>query len=139
MSALRSRGPRRCRLLRAASAIPTLLVPFLGACGFVLSQTQHAFMRGTVVRMLDEQTAQVCLGDGEVAVGDKVVIFENDCRMPTPSRQEPVISPGSDALGRCERIELGSGVVERLLNQHYSVVRFPAGIPVRAGDTVDKQ
>lgn len=124
------------RLLRAP-AIVTFLVPSLGSCGYVLSQARHAFMRGTVVRMLDEHTAQVCLGDGEVEVGDRVIVFENDCRMPTPERNEPSIFPASDALGSCTQVELGSGVVEHLLNKHYSVVRFPDGVPVRAGATVD--
>lgn len=119
----------------AASAI--LFVPFLGSCAYVLSQGQHAFMRGTVVRKLDEHRAQVCLGDGEVRVGDRIVLFENDCRMPTPARRESSIFPGADALGGCERIELGSGVIERLLNQHYSVARFPDGVAVRVGATVD--
>ncbi len=115
----------------------TLLVPSLGSCGFALTQARHAFMRGTVVRMLDEHTAQVCLDDGEVAVGDQVIVFENDCRMPTPEHREPSIFPGSDGFGGCRQIELGSGVVERLLNQHYSIVRFPDGVSVHAGDSVD--
>lgn len=57
----------------------------------------------------------VCLGSDEVAVGDGVVGYRDDCG---DKNAQPV---------RCTRKIVGHGVVIEILNDHYSVVRVTDG------------
>jgi hypothetical protein len=107
-----------------------LLVPFLVAVSMGTGTgcaTSHGMMRGSVVMKTSETEAHVCLGKGEVAVGDDVSLYRNVC----PTLGEPTPSG-------CHREALGRGKVEKVLDDHYSVVRFPAGVTFKDGDTVEK-
>jgi hypothetical protein len=85
----------------------------------------HAAMRGSVVMKIDPTTAHVCLGSGEVAVNDRVRLYKNTCE-------------SKDRRSVCTKTTIADGTVMQLLDQHYSVVAFPAGTPFEEGNTVEK-
>ena len=91
----------------------------------------HANMRGSIVMKIDPTKAHVCLGVGEVAVNDRVRLYRNVC---TP------IAAGSGRAhpSTCTKETVAEGTVTELLDEHYSVVTFPAGIVFQEGDTVEK-
>jgi hypothetical protein len=91
---------------------------FAGACS-------HQMMRGSVVMKTTDTDAHVCLGKGEVAVGDRVHLIHNDC------------SAGSKP-GQCRRVTGGDGTVVELFDDHYSLVRFPPGTAFAEGDTIER-
>jgi hypothetical protein len=97
-----------------------LLAMFLAACG-----GGHASMRGTVVMKVGATDAHVCLAPGEVAKGDAVVLYRKDCRT-VGKRTE------------CKRVAVAEGIVIELVDDHYSVVRFPAGTTFAEGSLVEK-
>lgn len=110
--------------------IRLLAVPFLVAMSLGTGCAGgHNAMRGSVVMKTSETNAHVCLGRGEVAVNDEVDLYRNRCQ-PSPA-SEP-------APNDCSREVVGRGKVEKVLNDHFSVVRFPAGTPFKEGDTVEK-
>ena len=85
----------------------------------------HAAMRGSVVMKIDATTAHVCLGEGEVAVNDSVRLYKNVCKS---GGKRPV----------CHKEAVADGKVTELLDDHYSVVTFPAGTTFEEGFTVEK-
>lgn len=88
----------------------------------------HAVMRGSVVMKIDPTTAHVCLGTGEVKVNDRVRLYSNVC---TPRTQ-------GDGRHACRRETIAEGKVIELLDEHYSVVAFPAGTTFAEGNTVER-
>ncbi len=86
----------------------------------------HAAMRGSVVMKINDQTAHVCMGNGEVALGDHVRLYNNQC------------STGGSKRVTCEKVYLGDGTVTEVLDSHYSVVSFPVGTKFAEGETVEK-
>ena len=116
---------------RACVAWTGLLIgiPFLMACSQFDS---HHLMRGTVAMKVSDREAHVCMGEGEVEAGDRVVIYENRC---TADPEAPFDTPSAPP---CTKVEVGAGEVVRTLNEHYSVVRFDAGVPFREGTVVEK-
>ena len=87
---------------------------------------QHAMMRGSVVMKISDQTAHVCMGAGEVAVGDHVRLYNNQC------------APAGSKRIACNKVYLAEGTVTEVLDSHYSVVTFPAGTAFAEGETVEK-
>lgn len=85
----------------------------------------HATMRGSVVMKIDPTTAHVCLGNGEVAVNDRVRLYKNVCE-----------SSGRRSV--CKKMPITDGTVTQLLDEHYSVVTFPAGATFEEGNTIEK-
>ena len=107
-----------------------ILRAFALSCFFAAAATTgcaggHAVMRGSVVMKIDPTTAHVCLGKGEVAVNDRVRLYRNVC---TPSGRRSV----------CKKEAVADGTVTELLDEHYSVVTFPAGTTFEEGNTVEK-
>ena len=90
----------------------------------------HSTMRGTVAMKVSETEAHVCLGDGEVKAGDKVALFRNDCSGSVPK--------GELERSVCRKVRIGEGVVERTLNEHYSVVKIPGDVKYQEGTIVEK-
>ena len=86
----------------------------------------HSAMRGSVVMKMSDQEAHVCLGDGEVTVGDHVRLYNNVCA-----------PDGSTKRVKCDKVYVADGTVTEVLNSHYSVVNFPAGTQFAAGETVE--
>lgn len=89
-------------------------------------------VRPGVVRMkVDDTTAHVALEQGQAEVGDSIALIESRCpRGPTPTRTR---KPASD---KCRRVVVGIGAVTELLNDQYSVVKFPSGLTFEEGDAV---
>lgn len=97
-----------------------------------LSGCAHSVMRGSVAMKISENEAHVCLGKGEIAVGDRVTLYRNAC-----------VGKGGGSRsggggGSCEKKEVGMGSVQEVLNQHYSVVRFDQGVQFEEGSFVEK-
>lgn len=93
----------------------------------------HSTMRGSVVMRVNNSDAHVCLGEGEVAVGDTVNLIHHDCA--TKGTEKPWVGAAGD---RCRRQVVGTGQVVEVLNSHYSVVRFKGGVAFAEGDTIEK-
>ncbi len=97
-----------------------------------LSGCAHSVMRGSVAMKTSENEAHVCLGKGEVAVGDRVTLYRNAC-----------VGGGAGSADRggasCEKKEVGMGSVQQILNKHYSVVRFDQGVQFDEGSIVEKR
>ena len=116
-------------MLRIALVTTLSLLSLLGtACGGA-----HSSMRGSVVMRVSDSDAHVCLGQGEVAVGDTVNLVHHDCNKPTSDKAW--VGAAGD---RCQRKVVGKGQVVEVLNSHYSIVRFPSGVAFTEGDTVEK-
>lgn len=95
---------------------------------FIFSSCAHQTMRGSVAMKISKDEAHVCLGNNEAKVGDKVVVYTNNC---------PPLA-GRDAYTQlCEKKEVGHGEVTRLLNEHYSVVKFDKGVKFSEGTFVE--
>lgn len=86
-------------------------------------------MRGSVVMKISANEGHVCLGEGEVAKGDRVAIFRNVCSTP------PGAAKATER--RCQKVPVGHGVVSEVLNEHYSVVHLGDG-ELNEGDTVER-
>jgi hypothetical protein len=83
--------------------------------------------RGVVAMKVDEQNAHVGMGGGELKVGDHVELFKNVCSV-----------RGRHSGRVCEKVASGHGEVLEILNEDYSVIRFPAETHFAEGDTVEK-
>lgn len=90
----------------------------LGGCA------AHGTMRGSVVMKISDTEAHVCMGKGEVREGDRVDLYSDVCK------------PDGIRVS-CRRASAGSGTVEKVLDDHYSVVRFTPGTRFEEGDTVE--
>jgi hypothetical protein len=103
--------------------------------GFVSCAT-HNSMRGSVVMKMSPDSAHVCMGSGEVKEGDKVVAYKHVCDKSSVGhsyRNNSYTNKG------CVKEKIGNGVVVKTLNDHYSEVKFDAGVPFEEGTTVEKQ
>ena len=98
----------------------------------------HGFMRGNVAMKINEKEAHVCLGDGDIKVGDSVTFFENECfdenAIIDSSASGRTI--GIDAL--CELLVVGSGTVTKLLSNHYSLVKTEGNFSFNEGTLVER-
>ena len=79
---------------------------------------------------IDPVKAHVCLGRGEVAVHDHVRLYQNVCTTGAGS--------GSGHRVDCTKQTIADGTVTELIDDHYSVVTFPAGTTFAEGNTVEK-
>ena len=107
--------------------ITTVLVAGLSGCA-------HSVMRGSVAMKTSENEAHVCLGKGEIAVGDRVTLYRNVCVGKGGGTGRSGYGSGS-----CEKKEVGMGSVQEVLNEHYSVVRFDQGVQFEEGSFVEKK
>ncbi len=84
--------------------------------------------RGIVAMKINENEAHVGIGSNEVAVGDHVELYRNECESTgeKPSRRA------------CKKVLYGHGEVKEILNADYSVVKFPEGIKFSEGDTIER-
>jgi hypothetical protein len=101
--------------------------------GFV-SCASHSTMRGSVVMKMSPDSAHVCLGHGEVKEGDRVTAYKHVCVNNQTDR-----SSRSNLNPVCKKEKLGSGVVVKTLNDHYSEVKFDSGVQFEEGTSVEKQ
>ena len=94
-----------------------------------LAGCAHGTMRGSVAMKESVNEAHVCLGEGEVKVGDRVALYKNVCTGGGKSRGEGA---------GCTKKLLGNGIVEETLNNHYSVVKVDPGVQFEEGTLVEK-
>lgn len=85
----------------------------------------HTMMRGSVVMKHNEKEAHICMGDGEVKVGDTLSVFKSECT-----------SVGKTLT--CKKVRLGDGKVTELVNEHYSVMEYTGTAPLQEGFIVEK-
>lgn len=103
---------------------------FAGILILGLTACASGTKRGSIVMKLDDREAHVSMGEGEVFVGDHLALYRNTCNG-TNSRI-------SGAERSCKKEEIGHGEVVKVLNSHYSCVRFPANTTFSEGDTLEK-
>lgn len=111
-------------LIALASIAPTLL--WAQGCA-------HQIMRGSVVMKIDDGTAHVCLGKGEVDVGDRVVLYDTQCGAPGTA-----LATASFPV-TCRRLRIGEARVIQTLNDHYSIVELDPSVQVKEGTIVEKK
>ena len=108
----------------------TMFVLLTGLLGlFLTGCATHSLMRGSVVMKESDTSAHVCLGQNEVKVGDRLQLYKNVCTGRIGGKLDNRI---------CKRVDGGFGEVTKILNEHYSVVSFPAGTSFGEGDTLEK-
>lgn len=91
----------------------------------------HSTMRGTVAMKISENEAHVCLNKDEVKVGDRVTAFYNDCQTRNMGRRK--------AVGKlCIKTPFGKGTVAKILNDHYSLVKFDDGVKFSESTFIEK-
>ncbi len=87
--------------------------------------------RGTVEMQINSQEAHVRFDEHELKVGDRVAAFRNDC--------QDGLAPAMNSYGvRCYEKQISAGTVTRLLNGHYSVVKFDERIKAAEGILLKK-
>ena len=99
-----------------------ILSIFVAACS-------PALHRGFVAMKIDEEIAHVCVDKNEVRPGDQVILYRNVCNSLTPKDPRRL---------SCEKQKIGIGVITEILNEHYSVAKFPSGTGFREGDMVER-
>lgn len=100
----------------------------LGVCTFGVGCGGHVLMRGTLVTSTSPSEGQICMHDGEVAVGDAVRVVHHTCD----------VNPAANAASRqCVASAGGTATVTELLNEHYAIVQAAPGTELRAGDTIE--
>lgn len=97
----------------------------------------HSTMRGSVAMKASDDEAHVCMGEKEVKEGDTVALFKNVCTSPKGGGGRG--DRGGDGFGGCKKVRLGEGNVERVLNEHYSVVKVNPGVQFEEGNIVEKK
>ncbi|MFT6070457.1 MAG: hypothetical protein ACJAT2_000743 [Bacteriovoracaceae bacterium] len=80
---------------------------------------------------IDQKTVHICLGENEVKAKDRIIFYFNNCE-----RNDPELK-GLKALCRLQRI--GSGVVSKTLNSHYSEVALDGDFQVSEGTLAQKE
>jgi hypothetical protein len=95
---------------------------FTLVAAFTLSACAPAHSRGVVAMKISDTEAHVCVGEEEVHAGSEIEVLRNVCR-----REKPYA---------CELKLIGIGRITELLNDHYSVATFPAGLSFQEGDLV---
>lgn len=91
----------------------------------------HSMMRGSVAMKIAPNKAHVCLGNGEVKIGDKVNAYRNVCP------DVGVVAGHQIPRRNCTKEKIGGGTVTELLNEHYSEVTFDEGVKFNEGTIVE--
>lgn len=102
----------------------------LGACA--TRGPHEGAHRGSVVMKMTNGEAHVCLGNTEVQKGDSVNLIRHECK----TRKAGGLDGGMDTV--CTPITLGTGIVTKVYDSHYSVAKFPENLNFNEGDTVEK-
>lgn len=100
----------------------------LVVCFSTLAGCASQVHRGVVAMKLDNRTAHVGIGEKEVAAGDHVELYKDEC--PVAGERGP--------RKPCKKVSYGHGTVVDILNADYSVVEFPEGTKFSEGDTIEK-
>ncbi|MCM0606273.1 MAG: hypothetical protein KA715_09295 [Xanthomonadaceae bacterium] len=100
-------------------------------CFLLLSACSHAPKRGSVIMKVGDSEAHVNLGSNELNEGDQVSIYRYSCVSPKAAETRTTVG--------CQKIKLGSGRVEQLLDEHYSVIKVDAGVKFSERASVEKE
>lgn len=102
----------------------------IGASILTLSACSTGVKRGSVVMKVSDEEAHVGIGKNEVKPGDHLQLYNNVCTG----------GGGKDRAGDriCRKVSQGHGEVVEVLNDDYSVVKFPPGTKFTEGDTLEK-
>lgn len=84
-----------------------------------------------VMKTIDERTALIFLGPGDVKVGDTVSLLNSRCASGPHIRKTR-----RPASLNCQEFSRGEGTVTKLVNDRISGVTFPAGLDFEEGDAV---
>ena len=95
-----------------------------------LTGCAHFIMRGSIAEVEGKDEAQVCLGDHEVKVGDRVALFKMVCRG---------WATGKASAPACSKERVGEGTVTRTLNEHMSIIKVDPNVPFKEGTIVEKE
>ena len=113
-------------------ALNSVTVSILGAV--ILSGCAHND-RSTVAMKVDNSEAHVQLGSNEVKAGDRIALFENQCKRPAP--QDAQTPHGLDPF--CGKFKTGEGTITKVLNDSYSIAKMDPGSKFKEGSTVEKE
>ena len=108
--------------------LTTLLT--LGACA--TRGPHEGTHRGSVVMKMQNGEAHVCLGNSQVKTGDAVTLVRHECKA------QKLGSRSGASEFNCSPVVLGTGVVSKVYDEHYSVVKFPTELNFKEGDLVEK-
>ncbi len=100
----------------------------------VISACAHTH-QGMVAMKISPEEAHIGLGSKDVKVGDEVSLFQTKCERPSKPWQGPSHTEGQPS---CAMVASGHGKVVRVLDQNYSIIQVPSGIPLEEGMTVLK-
>lgn len=104
----------------------------LMGCGILAACSATPHTHGVVAMVIDNRLAHVCIGGDEVHPGDRVVVTRHECI-------DTSVRGGKTGAGRrpvCARKPIGSGVVTKRINDHFSEVRFDNELSAKKGDQV---
>jgi hypothetical protein len=83
--------------------------------------------RGVIAMKINNDEAHVGMGSSDLSLGDHVELYHNECKGSARTNDPS-----------CEKVSNGHGEVTRIINENYSVVKFPSGTKFSEGDTVEK-
>lgn len=106
-------------------------VYFLFSSLVILAGCATTVHRGVVAMKVGEEEAHVGIGSDELAVGDHVELYHNEC-------QSSPVGERARSVSKCKKVSYGHGEVTEIINNDYSVVKFPSGTKFTEGDTVEK-
>ena len=86
-----------------------------------LSGCAHSVMRGSVAMKTSESEAHVCLGKGDVSVGDRVTLFQNVCTNKGTGNRGTGLGGIGATGGTCQKKEVGKGSVQEILNHQRDI------------------
>jgi hypothetical protein len=99
----------------------------------ILTGCAHKMMRGSVAMKTSADEAHVCLGNGEVKQGDRVALYDNIC-----TNEGRISGKNGGEKPTCRKAFLGNGIVEELLNEHYSLIKVDQGVAFKEGAIVER-
>lgn len=110
-----------------AVSLLSLWFAFLSGC----AHSSHT--RGSVALKHSATEADVCLGEKEVKIGDRLVLYRNEC-----TSRDLVTGPKGNMGSRCTKVKVGDGEITNVLNEHYSTMKVSPGTQFDESTIVEK-
>lgn len=120
---------------KSGTAILATLSVF-GVMMFGMGCAHNAHNRGSVVVKHGASEADVCLGDKEVKIGDRMAIYRHDCK--NKNLNAAAADRGPRTTRSCQKVKVGEGEIVQVLDEHYSTMRADSGISLVEGLSVEK-
>lgn len=90
----------------------------------------HMHSRGTVVLSHSNNEVDICIGNTEVKVGDKLNFYQTSCVS---------TGTGRNYKRNCTKLKIGEGEVISTLDEHFSTARLSSEFKVTESTIVEKQ